>query len=315
MTILVTGANGFVGAALVRELYGQGRQVRAAVRTPLAPSTFPLGVDVVVVGPIETATWDDALSGVDCVVHCAARAHVMRDGKGLSSFRAVNVEGARRLAQAAATHSTRRMVFLSSIGVHGAHTDGRSPFCETDSPAPTEAYAVSKLEAENVLLEVAKASRLELVIVRPPLIYGPGAKGNIERLVRLVRLGVPIPFGSVFNRRSMIGLDNLVDMLVLCIEHQRATDNPVLLRDGEDLSTCEWMRRMQLAIGKCPVIVSLPQVLLRLLAKLVGKSEEVDRLLRSLIIDDAATRARLEWSPPLSVNDGIRRIFASANHD
>lgn len=315
MTILVTGANGFVGAALVRELYRQGRQVRAAVRTPSLPGTFPIGVDEVVVGPIEAATWDDALLGVDCIVHCAARAHVMRDGEGLSAFRAVNVEGARRLAQAAATHSTRRMVFLSSIGVHGAHTDSRSPFCEADAPAPAEDYAVSKLEAENALREVAKASRLELVIVRPPLIYGPGAKGNIERLVRLVRLGVPIPFGSVFNRRSMIGLDNLVDMLVLCIEHPRATETPVLLRDGEDLSTCEWMRRMQLAIGKCPLVVPLPLVLLRLLAKLVGKSQEVDRLLSSLIIDDAATRARLGWLPPLSVNDGIRRIFASADHN
>ena len=314
MTVLVTGAAGFVGAALVRELYSRGKRVRAAVRSPSPVGMFPSAVEEVVVGPLEAAAWDAALEGVDCIVHCAARAHVLHDEEGLTAFRRVNVEGSRRLAQAAATRGTRRIVLISSIGVHGAHTDGRGPFHEGDVPAPAEDYAVSKLEAETTLREVANASKLELVIVRPPLVYGPGAKGNIQRLAWLVRMGVPIPFGSVCNKRSMVGLDNLVDMLVLCIDHPRATDAPVLLRDGEDLSICEWMRRMQLAVGKSSLVIPVPQVLLRLLAKAFGKSAEVDRLLRNLIVDDAATRARLGWSPPVPVNEGIYRIFTATNH-
>jgi nucleoside-diphosphate-sugar epimerase len=311
MTVLVTGAAGFVGVALVRELYRRGKHVRAAVRIPSPVGTFPSTVEEVVVGSLELAAWDTALQGVDCVVHCAARAHVMHDKDGLPEFRRVNVEGSQRLALAAATNGARRFVLISSIGVLGTHTDGRGPFDEGDVPAPTEDYAVSKLEAEIALRDVANASRMELVIVRPPLVYGPGAKGNIERLAWLVQMGVPIPFGSVRNQRSMVGLDNLVDMLILCIDHPRATEAPVFLRDGEDLSICEWMRRMQLAVGKSPLVIPVPQVLIRVLAKAIGKSGEVDRLLRNLIVDDAATRARLGWSPPVTVNEGICRIFSA----
>ncbi|MDC0883282.1 NAD-dependent epimerase/dehydratase family protein [Litorivicinus sp.] len=308
--VAVTGASGFVGAALCGELNARGFAVRGTVRSLHSSFSAP-GVKPVEVGHLDAATdWSSALAGVDYVIHCAARAHVMHETEAdaLAAYRSVNVDGSRRLAEQAAAAGVRRLVCLSSIKVNGEQTALGAPFLFSDSPAPEDSYGVSKWEAEQVLWAVAANTGLEVVVVRPPLVYGLGAKGNLERLLKLVRPGLPLPLGMVLNQRSLIGLDNLVDLLICCVEHPAAAGQTLLVSDGEDVSTPDLLRHMAAGFGRSVCLLPVPLPLLRLAGRALGKQAEVDRLVGSLQIDSRHTRELLNWSPPVSVAEGIQRM-------
>ena len=230
------------------------------------------------------------------------------ESDALAAYRAVNVDGSRRLAEQAAAAGVRRLVFLSSIGVLGVHTNGRGPFIVSDEPNPVENYAISKCEAEQVLWAVAANTGMEVVVLRPPLVYGPGVKGNFLRLLRWVARGVPLPLGAVQNQRSLVGLDNLVDLLIRCVDHPAAAGQTFLVSDGQDLSTPELIRQLARAMHKSPRLIPVPVPLLRLAGRALGKQAEVDRLVGSLQIDSSFTRETLGWVPPVSVEAGMQTM-------
>lgn len=301
MKVLVTGANGFVGTALLDHLRGRGDQVIGAVRCGQGPG-------VVAVGDIGPDTdWRPALAGVETIVHLANRAHVMSETETdpLAVFRRVNRDGSLRLARQAVEFGVRRLVFVSSIKVNGEATRPGRPFTATDTPAPEDAYGVSKLEAERGLSELAAQTGLELVVVRPPLVHGPGVKGNLRTLMTAIARGMPLPLGQVDNRRSLVGLGNLCDLLSLCARSPDATGQTFLSSDGEDLSSPELARRLGRALGCSPRLLPIPPVLLRLAGRITGRSAAVGRLLGSLQVDASATRDILGWSPPFTLDEGL----------
>jgi nucleoside-diphosphate-sugar epimerase len=301
MRVLVTGASGFVGRALCAHLREHGLSVRGALRRP-----DPAAADAVAVGDIGPDTdWRAALDGVDAVAHLAARVHRLRDTAGdpLAQYREVNVEGTRRLAQAARDAGVRRLVLLSSIKVNG---EGRvQPYRPADPPQPQDAYAVSKLEAEQALAEVAAGTALEWVVLRPPLVYGPGVGANFLGLLRAVARGWPLPLRAIDNRRSLIYVGNLVDALRVCLLAPAAANRLFLVRDGEDVSTPELVRRVAQSLGVTPRLVAVPCGLLRAGAWLGGRRAAFDRLAGSLCVDDSALRALLAWQPPFDMREGL----------
>jgi nucleoside-diphosphate-sugar epimerase len=310
MCVLVTGASGFVGQALCSALQAAGNPVRAAMRSS---DSLPAsdGLEVTAVGEIGAQTdWSAALAGVDCVIHCAARAHVMHETEAdaLAAYRAVNVAGMQRLAEQAAAMGVRRLVYLSSIKVNGEQTALGAPFLFSDAPAPEDPYGVSKWEAEQALWAVSARTGLEVVVVRPPLVYGPGAKGNLLRLASLVARGLPLPLGAVQNQRSLVGLSNLVDLLRLCAVHPAAAGQMLLVSDGQDLSTPQLIRLMAEGMNRPARLLPVPVALLQAGGSLLGKRGEIDRLVGSLQVDSGHTQAQLRWTPPVSVADGVREM-------
>lgn len=308
--VAVTGVTGFVGRSLAKRLVAEGYHVRGLVRQWVdAPEHAQ---EVVRVGAVDGSTaWGEALAGIDVVVHLAARTHTIheRGGGDLAHYRPINVEGTRRLAEVATQSGVRRLVFVSSIKVNGERTSTR-PFRAGDRPAPVDAYGISKWEAEQALREVAGKAGLEVVVVRPPLVYGPGAKGNFARLCRAVRRGVPLPLGAVDNRRSLVALDNLVDLLVRCVGHPGAPGQTFLVSDDHDLSTPELIRRIAQAMGKRAFLVPVPPGLLRITGRIAGRRAELDRLLGWLQVDQDHTRRTLDWGPPVTVDQALRRAVA-----
>lgn len=308
---LITGAAGFIGAALVARLSNSLRfSVSGSVRH--RSSGLPNTLQQIVVGDLSPGMdWEPALRGRDTVVHLAARAHVMRDGvEPLAEFRRINVDCTLNLARQAVVSGVRRFVFVSSVGVNGTAT-GAAPFRENDPPAPREPYAVSKSEAEDVLRLLSNGTGMELVIIRPPLVYGPKAPGNFGRLARLVRRGIPLPFGAVQNRRSLVGLQNLVDFIVTCMEHPSAANETFLVSDDDDLSTADLIRRMSHAMGQPARLVSVPPAILMAGATLLGRREILRRLTGSLQVDISKARRVLGWSPPASVDEGLRHAVGA----
>jgi UDP-glucose 4-epimerase len=296
--VLVTGATGFLGRALVGRLARDGHSVRAAVRRD--SGGWPAGVTPVAVGDLGGATdWSAALEGVDCIVHCAARAHVLRETAAdpLAEFRRVNTEGAIALGRQAAEAGVRRLVFISSIGVNGSETRGR-PFTAADEPVPHSPYAVSKLEAEQGLAAIAARTPLELVTIRPPLVIGPDPKGNLATLRRAIRRGLPLPFGLVTrNRRDLVSLEVLCDLIETCLDHPAAAGRTFLVSDGRPLSTRALLEALAAADGREARLLPAPPALLSLLLGLVGKTSLRSQLLGDLEVDITATRAALGWSP------------------
>lgn len=306
--VLVTGANGFIGRKLCVSFEEHGYVIRAAVRESSHATGLSKAANVVAVGAIGTETdWSVALHGVETVVHLAARVHVLREKARdpLAEFRLVNVAGTERLSRMAASAGVRRLVYVSSIKVNGEHTHG-SPFTEADTPDPQDAYGLSKREAEQALLKIAAETGLEVVIARPPLVYGPGVGGNFLRMMDWINRGLPLPLGSIRNSRSLIYLDNLVHALVLCATHPRAAGEIFLVSDGEDVSTPELIRRLARAMERRPRLVAFPPALLRLAGLLTGKSDEVERLLGSLRVDSSKIRGELQWTPSFSIDQGLR---------
>lgn len=310
--ILVTGASGFVGRALHAELARRGVPVRGAVRhvpaQPFEGATYVAGADL-----SPESNWGTALSGVDTVVHAAARVHVMNDTASdpLAEFRRVNVAGSATLATQAAAAGVRRFVFISSIKVNGERNVGGRPFVATDDPAPVDPYGISKWEAELELRRIAVTTGMEVVIIRPVLVYGPGVKANVAAMMRWLQRGVPLPFGAIHNRRSLVALGNLVDLVITCVTHPRAPGETFLVSDGEDLSTTALLRRMAAALGVSARLIPVPASVLRVATRILGRQDLGRRLFESLQVDITQTRERVSWTPPISVNDALRETASA----
>lgn len=308
MTVLVTGANGFVGQTLCARLCGSEFAVRGAVRLV---GRVRQDFETIGVGDISLDTdWSAALRNVQQVVHLAARVHVMHDrGAGSwAEFHRVNVEGTANLARQAATGGVKRFIYLSSIKVNGEFTTPGRPFTAADVPAPDDSYGVSKHKAEQLLRQIAADSGMEAVIIRPPLVYGPGVKANFESMMRWLVHGIPLPLAAVNdNRRSLVALDNLVDLIVTCIKHPAAVGQTFLVSDGEDLSTAALLNRMGQALGAPARLFYTPVAVLKLGAAMFGRQRIYQRLCGSLQVDISKTYEILRWTPPVSVDDGLRR--------
>jgi UDP-glucose 4-epimerase len=304
--ILVTGANGFVGQALVADLSARNLPFRAASRGD-GPGLFA-------VGDITPATdWSAALVGVSSVIHLAARVHVMTDlaSDPLDAYRFSNVDATNNLARQAMTAGVRRFVFVSSIKVNGEATLPGAPFTEADQPAPVDPYGQSKLEAERALFDLGRQSGMEVVVVRPPLVYGPGVRANFAALMQWVERGLPLPLGAIANRRSMIFVKNLTDLLILCTSHPAAAGEVFLVSDGEDLSTTQLLESMAAALGRPSRLIKLSPSTLALAAKLSGRTAVAQRLLESLQVSIAKTSARLDWKPPYALAEGLKATAAA----
>lgn len=307
MKVLVTGASGYVGRSLCQELTRRKFEVRAALR---GPSELAIGIDQVQVGPIDATTdWSTALRDVDAVVHLAARVHVMRETEEnpVEKFRQVNVEGTLHLARSAAGAGVKRLVYISSVKVNGESSSAAKPYSEADAIDPLDPYAVSKAQAELGMNEIASRLATEVVIIRPPLVYGPGVKANFASLMRVVAKRWPLPLASVDNRRSMVALDNLVDFIITCIEHPNAANQTFFVSDGDDQSTPDLIRGLAHAMGIAPNLFAFPVSVLQAIATLFGKRMAAERLCGNLQVDISKARHLLQWSPPISVEEGLRR--------
>lgn len=305
--VFVTGGEGFVAVHLLTRLCSDGKC------QPLASSRGEHdsgGVNFFSSGDIGASTnWGPALKGVEVVIHCAARVHVMNDeaSSPLAEFRRVNVEGTLNLAQQAAVAGVKRFIFLSSIKVNGEGTAPGMPYCADGAATPLDAYGISKHEAEQGLLALAAESGMEVVIIRPVLVYGPGVKANFLSMMRWLYKGIPLPVGAIHNNRSLVALDNLVDLIVTCIDHPAAANQVFLVSDGEDLSTTDLLRRAGTALGKPARLLPVPSWMLELGANLLGRQALARRLCGSLQVDISKTRELLDWSPPVSVDDALRK--------
>ena len=312
---LVTGGNGFVGSALVEELALRGNAVRAALRS--RPETTLETVDYAIAPTLgRDADWSFALDGASTVLHTAARVHIMqeRSNDALSYYRSVNVEGTLSLARQAANAGVKRFVFLSSIKVNGEETKPGRPYTEQDTPAPKDAYGQSKLEAELGLHDIANQTGMEIVILRPTLIYGPGVKGNFARLIKLIELGIPLPLKSVDNRRSMISLKNCVDLIICAAKDDKAAGQTFLMSDGEDLSTPNLIKLLGWALHKPVGLFAFPPSIMAFGAALINQHDIVQRLIGNLQVDISRARQDLNWTPVQSVKEGLIATVQSTQH-
>ncbi|WP_323000933.1 SDR family oxidoreductase [Denitromonas sp.] len=312
MRVLVTGASGFVGRAVIARLLNEeGVVVRRAYRS--LPPLQAGGVECCQVGDLGGSTdWQQALAEVDVVVHCAARVHVMHDNESdpLAAYRRSNVEGTLHLARSAVAAGCRRFVFISSIKVNGEATAPGLPFNETSVPAPCDPYGVSKLEAEQGLFALAAETGLEVVVVRPPLVYGPGVKANFRSMMGWLLRGIPLPFGAIDNRRSLVSVGNLADLVVCCARHPAAAGQVFLAGDGEDVSTTMLLRRVAAALGRSARLLPVPSKWICATANVLGRQALATRLCGSLQVDISKARTVLGWQPPESLDEGLRKAAA-----
>lgn len=307
--ILITGISGFVGSALNEALHKQGiHTIRGTVRS--SHHLYDENPNIYQVNLGANTKWDKPLDGVDVVFHTAARVHVMKEEltDPLAEFRQINVISTLNLARQAAAAGVRRFIFISSIKVNGEMTSLGQSYSAADTPAPIDAYGLSKKEAEDGLLELAAATGMDVVIVRPPLIYGPKVKANFASMMRYLDKGIPLPFGLVTkNQRSLVGLDNLTDFLILCIHHPSAANQIFLISDGYDLSTAELLRKMARAMNKSTILLPIPPLLLFLAAKILGKGVMAQRLLSNLQVDITKNYELLNWKPPFTQTEMLGR--------
>lgn len=304
--VLLTGASGFVGKAILELLLARGHTVVAALRQE--PNDLDPRVKVARFDGLDSSTdWRVILAGVGTVIHSAARVHVMNetDADPLTAFRKVNVNGTLNLARQAVAVGVKRFVFISSIKVNGEGTPKGRPYTADDVPAPGDPYGASKMEAEAGLRALAEETGLEVVIIRPVLVYGPGVKANFRAMMHWLDKGVPLPFGAIDNRRSLVALANLADLVLTCIDHPAAANQTFLVSDGEDLSTSGLLRRMAGALGRPARLLPVPSVLLQWGATLLGKQSLSQRLCGSLQVDIEKTRSLLGWKPPVSVDEAL----------
>lgn len=305
--ILVTGASGFVGRFLCEAFSQRGVSLRAAVRKEVA---FQLPLDVMVMGNMAANTdWSQALKQVSVVVHLAARVHVMNDlaPDPLMAFRQVNVEGTLNLARQAASMGVSRFIYLSSIKVNGEYTAPNHPFTAHDAPNPQDPYSVSKAEAEAGLRRLSEQSGMEVVIIRPPLVYGPGVKANFLTMLKWVNRRVPLPFGAIHNSRSLVGIDNLVDLIMTCVTHPAAANKTFLVSDNQDVSTTQLLKLIGQALGKPALLIPIPMHWMQLLFNRIGRRDLGLRLFGSLQVDVALTQQTLGWTPPVSLEAGLKQ--------
>jgi nucleoside-diphosphate-sugar epimerase len=314
--VLVTGGQGLVGKALAASLLAQGLKVRVSTRQK--PTTTDLDFEYVQTTELSATTdWLPALQVIDTVVHCAARVHVMHDTAAdpLTAFRAVNVEGTLNLAHQAAAAGVKRFVFISSVKVNGESTSPGQAFTEADAPNPQDAYGQSKHEAEQGLRQIAADTGMAVIIIRPPLVYGPGVKANFAALMRAVQKGWPLTLGAVHNQRSLVALDNVVDFIITCITHPQAANQTFLVSDGHDLSTTELVRGMAQAAGVSARLLPVPVWALQAGATLLGRGDTVQRLCGNLQVDISKARTLLGWVPPVSMAAGLLRAVEGLADD
>ena len=307
--ILVTGANGFIGNALCKALVSSERKVRGSVRSS-SHTLYSTNLNKILVDKISNKTnWLNILSGCNTVVHCAAKNNNMHKIDELNSYRSINTFGTKNLAEQCARIGVKRFIYLSTASVMGANTDKCGVFLNSDKPNPSENYSISKFEAEQELWKISRNTGLEVVIVRSPIVYGYGVKGNFKRLMKLVNIGIPMPFGLLKNQRSFIGLDNLIDLIIKCTDHPNAAGKTFLVSDDEDLSTADLIRYMQLAIKKSSFLFPVPVFFLKFMGTIIGKQKEINKLVNSFKLDSSYVRDELNWKPPWSVKEGIIKMM------
>lgn len=315
--VLVTGGYGFVGRAVCTGFAKRKQHVLCAVRTEPTPPIESEFLQLIRIGDIAAGTdWSGSLSGVTTVVHLAARAHVMHDTvpDPLAAYRTVNVDGTLNLARQAAAAGVKRFVFVSSIKVNGEYSAPNRPFSESDACDPQDAYGQSKYEAEQGLRLLSVNTGMEVVIIRPPLVYGPGVKANFAALMRAVQLGWPLALGAIDNRRSLVALDNLVDFILTCANHPKAANQTFLVSDGQDLSTTELARGLARAADVPARLMPVPVWALQAGASILGRGGEVQRLCSNLQVDISKARSLLGWQPPITVDEGLRRAVTGVPH-
>jgi nucleoside-diphosphate-sugar epimerase len=305
--ILVTGANGFVGQNIYKNLIKLNYFVRGTVRN-LDTALINCNAKYISVGNIDAETkWYNALQGVDCIIHCAGLTYENTKKKFLDFYSLVNRDGTKQLAEQAVKAGVKRLIFLSTAGVNGEQTVGSLIFKHSDISQPENLYSISKWEAEEALLKISKQTGLEVVIIRPPLVYGEGVKGNFFRLLDIVYKQIPLPFASVNNLKSMVAVDNLVDLIICCIDHPKASGKTFLVSDGEDLSTPDLIRKLSKCMNKSPRLFSVPGSIISFIGSLVGKSYDVKKLIKSFRVDNSYIREILGWSPALSLDVSLEK--------
>lgn len=309
--IFVTGASGFIGHSLCKTLSNSNFLVRGSVRSDDLFLTNNQ-IEYVSVGNIDHQTyWKDVLNGIDCIIHCAGRAHKMNENKNSNKYFLMNTESTKNLAEQAAEVGVKRLIFLSTIKVNGEFTNkigSNHKFYFNDIPNAKDDYAKSKLEAEKILFEISSRLGLEVVVIRLPLTYGNNVKGNLARLIKIIRKNIPLPLSNVENQRSMIGIDNLIDLLICCIDHPKANRRTFLASDGKDLSTPDLIKLIASSMGKKANLFPMPILMLKFLGLFFKRRREINRLIESLRIDNSYTKDILNWKPPVSVEEGIRRM-------
>jgi nucleoside-diphosphate-sugar epimerase len=309
--ICITGANGFIGKSLCKTFSKLNRSFVGIVRSENSLKNLN-GIDTAFVGDINSSTnWSQSLENCEVVIHCAGKAHVKDNKDNLYNYYEVNTEGTKNLAEQAIQAGVKRLIFLSSVKVNGESTgnsDDPKIFTNNDMPNPQNNYAISKFEAEQALWEIASKTNLEVVIVRLPLVYGKDAKGNLKHLIKLVNSKIPLPFADIKNKRSLIGIDNLVDILIRCTEHPKAAGKTFLVSDGEDLSTSELINVIASGMNRSVILFRLPRALLKFFGFILMRQSQIDRLIGSLQIDNSYVREILNWTPLVSVEEGIRKM-------
>lgn len=308
MKFLVTGSTGFVGSVLIKRLLGEKARLAAAILDGEDIGDLPAEIERIVVPPLsESSNYSVALQHVDIVIHLAARVHIMHDTATdpMQEFRSVNLYGTERLARQAALAGVKRFVFISTIKVHGEET--QISYRENSPISPLDPYAISKAGAEAVLWKIAEETGLEVVIVRPPLVYGPKVKANFRQLMNIVNRCIPLPLASIRNKRSLIYVENLADALVCCATHPDAAGQAYLVSDGADVSTPELIRRIATALRRPVGLLPFPVKLMCFFGNLLGKSAAVERLTGSLQVECTKIRSELGWTPPFSMEQGLQR--------
>jgi nucleoside-diphosphate-sugar epimerase len=309
-SILITGGNGFIGSGLINSLASiPNFAIKGSVRSN-SSADFPASVKTMRNLDVDADTgWLKALSGVDCVIHCAARYHIKNESSGdlLTICRKVNVDGTMRLARLAAQAGVKRFIFISSLKVNGEFSDPGSPFVETDSPKPFYPYGISKLEAENALLQFSASSKMDVVIIRPPPVYGPGVKANFLAMMRFLDYCLPLPLGGIKNLRSYIGLANLISFVELCIKHPSASNQIFFVSDDDDLSTSRLLKMMSAALGRLSLLVPAPKKFLTFLANIIGRQYIPELLFGNFQADISKAKQLLGWKPPDSVQAGMKK--------
>ena len=313
--VLVTGSSGFVGNRLAEILFENGVDVSGFSRRPYT-SSYPvaLGSDL-----CDKESLDSALKKIDVVVHAAARAHVMNDKScsPIAEYRKVNVDGSIAVAKAAIEAGAKRFIYISSIKVNGEATATGSAFSNLSDPQPEDEYGISKHEAELALKELVSGSDMDLVIIRPPLVYGKGVKGNFANLLKIVKKSIPLPLGAVHNKRSLVFLENLIDLIINCISNPAASNQVFLVSDGKDLSTTELLTEINISMDTKTLLVPVPQGMLTCVLRLLGKKVIEQKLFSNLQVDIAHTKETLNWKPPYSVSEGLQQCesISGRNHD
>lgn len=311
MKILVTGATGFIGNKLCQALSKRGETVVAVARNPVKVAKTITIIKKVL---SKETDWQNCLNDIDVVIHLAGRAHVMKDtvDNPYQAYADINIHATRHLAEQAVLSGVKRMIYLSSVKVNGECSNATA-YNETDNPQPEDDYGKTKYEAEIALNNIAINTGMEVVIIRPPLVYGEGVKANFKRLIKLAQRNIPLPFGGINNKRSLVFIDNLIDFIMLCAFHPSAANQTFLISDDEDVSTTQLIKYIKLASGGKNLLLSVPQSWLILLFRLTGKSSLSDKLFANLQVNITKAKTLLNWKPPYSVKEGIEKTVSGNN--